>query len=277
MKTTVSFRLCLVLGVTITALPGCQKIMDKYAHLGGKDKAECRIRSFVSQQFYGTETASSSFNIYYDSRGNPESASSSDGNSFSFKYADDGRLKEYKYYAAYAGVVQSGTHWYWYSGNRIVKDSSWDVVEFIGEMYTTDTYERVSYITYDSEGRVSKDSVISQFTMNGYPDPYPITNVLTYSYDTDQNLILFYKDMLENPTSERITYDQKKSYLRTNSIWMFLARNYSRNNETGAVGYNNKGYPLGFMPSDKRGGTQSLTEHPFYHGGNPLELTYDCK
>ena len=86
---------------------------------------------------------------------------------------------------------------------------------------------------------------------------------MQYSYDTRGNL-----------EAASQTYDEEVSFLRTSKVLMFTERNYSRNNPTGASGYNDRDLPLGFP---------DFTENMFAtsHWGliqrnAPSEITYDC-
>jgi hypothetical protein len=283
MKRESSTGLTLLLCFALTSFLGCQKITDRYPWVSGNDKPQCRISTFVSQQYFGHPPGSFPYTVYYNGQGNPDSISANNGNAFYYRYDANHRLSEYSYISSVfvedVGINQTGHHWYGYIGNRVVKDSSSLTIEYLNDNPNVQEYETVTYPTYDQANRIIRDSGSRQMTMNGNTNPVPLPVDDLYSYDSRGDLIAYFESSSDGPPGDRITYDDKKSYLGTNNVWMFVTRNYSRHNETGATGYNAQGLPTGFAPTDKRGGQQSLTkvEGGGAKGGQPLAITYVCE
>lgn len=218
----ISLLLCLVLVSSV----GCNKIFDKYQP-DGKEERKCRIKTFVSQQYFKNASPEPGhFTVYYNTKGNPDSALSTNGKSFSFTYDSNDRLSKYNYHSDEGNRIIDGYHSYYYEGQKIIRDYGWEEAQVVNSDYNfLDTYETNSILSYDVQGRVSEDYVTAIFTHDGDADQSPVPHQINYAYDVNGNLILYVNDSDGNPTAERITYDNKKSYLRTHPVWMFIARN----------------------------------------------------
>jgi hypothetical protein len=91
---------------------------------------------------------------------------------------------------------------------------------------------------YDIYGRISK--IVSTYYFSATDDPLVgAVETTEYNYDSHGNLI---KELGG-------TYTTKPSIYRTHPVWMFVNRNYSINNESGPVTYNQAGLPLEYGPS----------------------------
>jgi hypothetical protein len=165
-----------------------------------------------------------------------------DNNVHKFTYDGKGKLSGYD---IFDGNYAFTHHSYGYMGNRITIDT----------MYTdlSEQLVQVSQLQYDNAGRIIKEDVHvieKDFT--------PVSEISTkmYSYDGHGNLV----------SSIVSAYDDKVSFLSTDPLWMFIHRNYSRNNPLGATGYNSKNLPLGFNEPG----------YVFLDYSQPLEIQYSC-
>jgi hypothetical protein len=242
---------CLMLSVIIQ-ITGCRKIIDIIFH-GHDEVNDCRIKE-IKQNLFGTEDFRTGI-VYYNSHDNPDSVifdietGSAGASLFHFIYDDQNRLIEYREdYSRDEGDYHS-KHNYTYENGRIVKDTF--------RIREAGTAAFILTLHYDAQGRVIKEDVL-QTESNGNPVEQEQDPNL-YEYDADGNLDL----------GDDVTYDDKKSFLRTNKLWMFTQRNYSENNPMGATSYNDSDLPLGFAP-ESRGDT-------FLQFGLPEEISYECE
>ncbi len=182
---------------------------------GNEDVSKCQIQTFYfAYAIYGYQD---SIVITYNSLGNP--ASGIRGNpgtgapNFIFHYDNRNRLKEL------IGLfdtsnVESAEVWHKYSYDeydRIIKDSIYNVPEVINGRPLEKRIVIVSY-EYDSQNRINKTTTLF----------FGPTKIINYTYD-------------ENGNRDRIAYDDKINFHRTNKIWMFLSRDYSLNNPANAT------------------------------------------
>lgn len=185
--------------------------------------------------------------FYYTPDGRPMSVIFEDPvnlstGSHQFEYDNQRRL--IRYFVAF-GIARDIYHTYGYKGGRISVDT---LHSELGPPFT-----QISQLTYDNKGRIVKEDI--EVTQR---DDMPVSEHTTIKYEYDAN---------GNLVSPLVTeYDNNVNYLRTNPIWMFLHRNYSRNNHQGVIGYNSQRLPLGF--------TTSL--FGFLRFGEPEELSYTC-
>jgi hypothetical protein len=94
-----------------------------------------------------------------------------------------------------------------------------------------------------------------------YDSQNRIVNGGAYNYDANGNLIL-----------PNVTYDDKKNYRQTNRIWMFIDRDYSKNNPFIATAYNSEGYPTVLPSQSFVPGRGNFIPYPL--GINTME--YSC-
>ena len=92
----------------------------------------------------------------------------------------------------------------------------------MGERPTNPEQSRITNYEYDNQGRIIKEHG-THFLGN-----------FRYSYQYDAN---------GNLTKPGVSYDDKVSIYRTIDIWMFLMRDYSKNNPVIAEECNDAGYP----------------------------------
>jgi hypothetical protein len=97
----------------------------------------------------------------------------------------------------------------------------------------------VNYYSYDSQDRITR--VRQEW---GYG-----SNDLIYNYDSNGNLIRTGYTPQGQPIP--LIYDNQVNPQRTNEVYMFVARDYSRNNAMAADSYNDKGLPLVFRQQSR--------------------------
>lgn len=267
MKKASLVTLWALLCIAFITLPGCRKFVEQYKP-GGKEDPKLRIKTFVSQEL--------NFTVYYNAKSDPDSVVADAGNWRAFQYDANGRLTKYTYHSSGTYDLAWGSHDYTYEGGRLTRDNWQEEHQSLMSYGYHELYLRDNLLSYDSQGRISSEE--GERIWYHDASPYPTYNeTKTYTYDANGNLELYVVNSDLVPTTERITYDDKKSYLRTHPVWMFITRNYSRNNEAGATKYNREGFPLAFAPTIKLGGTQTLFARLWSTGENPLEITYESR
>jgi hypothetical protein len=211
--------------ISFSVLISCKKHIDPEDY---EDLGLCNIKRVLIYKSGYTDTA----DFIYNAHGNPKAINVTNvatGNPrYVFTYDHGHRLKEF------ISLFDNGSFntWskYYYAGGRIVKDSSFTFGAYNGGAYPSDYYyQYVNYYEYDAAGRVSK--VTSEFSL---PAGTP-TAINTYNYDASGNRII-----------AGVVYDDKINFRRTNKIWKFVDRDYSRNNPMTATSYNAVGLPLSF-------------------------------
>lgn len=257
-------------------LLSCHKYLD-YLPGHGHGNVHYRIKTF-KPALVGYPPLT--FTIFYNREGDPDSIVAPGRHIIRFDYTAGRRLVGHSY-EMYDTVMdetlntseKTGRHWYWYEGNRIFKDSLWEDFHYNnGNSQSFDSHEKTSEFSYDEWGRIKKDTFLDKFTHQGGTSFYWGADFFTY--DRNGNLI----DSNWNSSGQRepVAYDNKPSYLLTHPLWMFLTRNYSRNNEVGAIGYNEAGLPLGFYRDASLGSKQVLFESVFYTEADKfLAITYE--
>ena len=156
-----------------------------------------------------------------------------------FKYDHSGRLTDY--IAPYDNNNYEVWFKYEYDGSgRIVSDTQFVFGQYIDSVPLPSTYLAApGFYEYDIWGRVTQET-----------RHYPMSNVQVwqYEYNSAGNLsaIKSFFNGVPAGTENITTYDTKVSVLRTNPVWMFLERNYSKNNKIAATSYNSKGLPTHF-------------------------------
>ena len=152
-------------------------------------------------------------------------------------------------------IVEATWHKYGYnSANQIIVDTIYNPgvpSEFAGDT-------SISQITYDNRGRIISETIRN--IKGGSP------RTLTYAYDSRGNLIV-------NGWSSS-SYDNSVSIFRTNHVFQFIHRNYSRNNAAAQITYNSKGLPLSNNPSNVTFFNAYATN---IGGGGITRASYDCQ
>jgi hypothetical protein len=249
MKLPNSFSTATVAVAAVIALSSCQKIIDKIFHGHGHEQTGCIITE-VKQPLGFNEDVRTGI-VYNNTHGDPDSVifdietGSAGAHLFYFKYDNMHRLVEYSGWYSRETDDYYFIHRYGYEGSQIVYDTA--------QWREAGTWTRMSLLEYDAEGRV-----VNETSRDTLPDGQTGTSsegpTFTYTYNADGNLA-------------GGNYDDKVSFLRTNEVWTFTQRNYSKNNPDGAIGYNSEDLPLGFSEGH---GVQ------FLQFGGPSEIQYDC-
>ena len=240
----------LFLAMTIFLFLGCQKIFDRVLH-GGHEKTDCRIVSVKQHLGFSDELRTGL--VYYNDHGDPDSVifdiatGSAGAHLFYFVYDEHHRLIEYREdYSRDPGDYYY-KHNYVYDNGLIVIDST--------RIREAGSITEVRTLHYDHRQRVIKED---RLWVEG--DGEPMNEVLdpfVYDYNDAGNL-----------NGDQVAYDNKVNFMRTNWVWMFTQRNFSKNNPEGAISYNEHNLPFGFE---------------FEHGvnflmfGGPAEIVYECE
>lgn len=233
-------------------LGGCEKIHDYIEDHPSAEMNICMIKSISFTDQYGR---ADSFTVSYNTVGNPVSVirpvAGTGFPNYIFKYDVRQRLTDF------IGMYTSGNaaefwHKYFYDGKgRIVIDSVYTLCSLSNGSIANYYWSYRRLYDYDSENRIVRDS------FNSVGGPYPSAS--HFSYDANGNRV-------------GGVYDQKIHFRRTNKIWMFLDRDYSRNNPFNAVSYNGYALPTAVNFSYKTGQLTFL--------GNTFataKITYSCK
>ena len=175
--------------------------------------------------------------MYYNNHNNPDSVifdfeGSTVGVAlFYFLYDDQDRLIEYRSDYNHEPDGYYIRHTYAYENGVVVRDTT--------RAHVAGQSTDVGNVEYDAKGRIVK--VTSHvIELDHSPADYP-GDPSIYEYDDIGNLY-----------GETNEYDDKISFLRTNTVWMFTQRNYSMNNLLGATSYNEHGLPTEFADDKRR-------------------------
>ena len=215
---------------------GCRKLYDYIQTHGDGDYKACNIKKLqvlYYPPFAGAKTDTFNFQFTYNALGNPVSVindhvGTGNGNFF-FKYDKYNRLREFT--SLYTNGYET---WHRYGCNdkgQVVRDTMHIFGALVnGAPVPSDFYYYFDF-AYDSKNRISTETVASYIREN-----LSFIDKKVYTYDAKGNLV----------TNGVNVYDDKLSIYRTNSIWMFILRDYSVNNRFIATKYNEFGLPLVF-------------------------------
>ena len=186
---------------------------------------------------------------------------------YEFRYDSKGRLSDYiGYYPAINGTGGPFEFWTRYiydDKGRIIRDTCYHYGTY-GPMLALNPAYHVKTLTeyeYDQEQRVSR--TVRRQLLNGVPI---VGNVADYKfiYNDEGNLIV-----------PGANYDDKVSPFRLNKVWMFLSRNYSKNNIVPAASYNALGLPTQF--TNPISGSIPQLDLLYFLGLNGSQIEYQCK
>jgi hypothetical protein len=223
-------------------LSSCQK-KDEYLdtefakgkHIDGNAKSigelkKCSILQIIYPVPGGTTDV---LQFMYNSSGDPLSIKRNSGGhtgypNYDFKYDQKKKLTDFV--GPYNSTTAEFWHKYFYDGyGNIVLDSTY-IFPTIVNGFPENAYDRrLTFYTYDVYNRIIKDSTVSASAP-------PVVH--TYAYDANGN-------------KTGRSYDGNTNINRTNSIWMFLNRDYSVNNPFNADAYNTSGLPTNFNLSQE--------------------------
>jgi hypothetical protein len=225
-----------------------------------KELKKCQIKRITTS--YDPYHGPATFTFEYNKKGDPVAVKpsfiSEGSTNWLFRYDSKHRLTDF------IGAPRENAFEFWQKyvyddHSRAIKDTIYVWGSFAPESGPLNWYSQwYSDYEYDQQGR------ISLYTMHSanYPGSFIETR---YLYDANGNLVM-----------PGFTYDNKISLFRTNEIWMFITRNYSRNNAIVATSYNSSGLPLGFnapIPSPLFSFNNSFDGWVL----NNSVIEYDCK
>ncbi len=221
-------------------MAGCQKVLD-YIHLtttdGKADLKICAIKNLkVTNTFVGSGVVQViRYSFHYNWLGNPDSVVTDNvatGNpNLIFKYDKHNRLIEFQ--RPYTLINGNGNYETWdkygYNNkNQIVQDTQYvfgSVMDSVPEVLDLQvTYTRYAYD--------AQDRIVAQTDSIYRSGKFSVANSKSYIYDSKGNLVT------------GAVYDDKLNIKRTNTIWMFITKDYSVNNPLKSSAYNSFGLPL---------------------------------
>ena len=121
----------------------------------------------------------------------------------------------------------------------IIRDTTQFFGQLQGETPLPGMDTLVNIYSYDSQGRISR--VHRQWDDR--------SDDLFYNYDSNGNLTRTAYNTQGQPIT--LTYDNQVNPQRTHEVFMFVARDYSRNNAASAQSYNDMGLPLAFRQQSR--------------------------
>lgn len=231
--------------VLLMVFTGCRKFFD-WKHGGHHHDPGCRIKKVT--MYEGADTMYANFN--YNHKGDPVSVVISDPSTgrpnLVFRYDHKGRLKEF--YAPYSMDANSNyEQWFTYRYDwkgRIVSDTAYAFGSVINHVpQPLNDYKSYATYEYDAWDRVIK--VVRTYVSVNNPEP-PVA-IEEYVYDEDGNLEWWLRSSNVTPSVTEIymgPYGNKRNVRHTHKVWQFIDRNYSINEEAGAVAHNAAGLPL---------------------------------
>lgn len=165
-------------------------------------------------------------------------------------------------------------------------DNKRRLTDYIGA-YDNDFFEFWHRYVYDKKDRVIRDTTyFFGVIIDGEPDYAYDMAIITYEYDQYGRIVHTSQEWFDYPghpletyysydgkgnlVIPGVTYDDKVSIHRTNSIWMFIDRNYSLNNGY-ATAWNGNGLPTNMKLNDLGGRFAG-----FYYGRLD-SIRYQCK
>jgi hypothetical protein len=253
-------------------LAACHKYID-WDDVWHKHNPNCRIEKITWYPEFGPDTITGTFS--YNSKGNPDSVIMSHANTATphhlFRYDNKGRLTD-----LIAPYLHNDAYEYWVQYNydnkgRVVSDMHHTFGDYVnGEPLPSTFLTTTGVYEYDAWDRVVK-------IVRTYP---PFTGNLvitdTYEYNLEGNMTR-HQNLTQNGLQfEEVfndnDYDDKVSMWRTNRLWMFIDRNYSKNNARPASTYNAKGLP-------SKWDLPQFTSWRFLHSFDMQrsEIVYKCK
>jgi hypothetical protein len=231
------------------------------------DFSDCKLRSIYHDLYQIDGNIISVRGLFsYNPKGNPVSLLYDlDGiryyslPAYHFVYDSQHRLKEWRLSYENGEKITTIHRFSYNSSNVIIADTT----IFPQGAGQPDIF--VSTLSYDSEGRIIKESISHTQSSTSVFEP---TRNPTYTYDNRGNLgVNGWKSSW---------YDYKTSFRRTHPLFMFITRNYSRNNPYTdlSVGrkYNSRWLPLSVVP----GNDEFFASYPS-RPGHIKKLLYDCQ
>ena len=224
-----TFLLIACTGLFIT---GCRKLYDYISSHGDGDFKTCNIKKITYYRIYDDKRTlrdTVTYNFTYNRLGDPISVINNKvetGNpNLFFTYDRYNRLSEYlREYSS--SSYDTWSTFYYNDKGQIVYQSVYGNGNIVnGRPQFSDIYASHVAYSYDNKGRIAHevDSAFFRGTLSGV---FPFD----YSYDANGDRV-------------GATYDNKLSLYRTNSVWMFITRDYSLHNPFTATRYNDFSLP----------------------------------
>ena len=262
------------LPATVAALLffGCQRIDDilQKDSLVVNGCAIATVHIPANFEYDGSEAYTATFS--YNAHGQPTSINydkqSQTGypNHFIFRYDAKNRLTDL--IATYDNsTFDSWNVFYYNSKGQISLDSVFIFGSLDGEPPSQSDEDELAfntYFTYDEQGRI-RQAINDHYPSSTDPEVDPFKDTSNYTYNSDGNLV-----------HGNSTYDTKVNMNRTNNIWMFMNRDYSRNNFRAAVSYNKKCLPLEFTAGPIPFALFGFHEDPSDAKIDNVQITYTC-
>ncbi|HYF31483.1 MAG TPA: hypothetical protein VD993_10225 [Chitinophagaceae bacterium] len=247
--------------LAVMQLTSCKReVMKKESKV-----SPCRIKKII-QKMPGVQDRTGVFT--YNSSGDPigftPEGFSTGSVKYEFRYDKDRRLTDYiGYYPGSPGVnpfFEFWTKYYFGSDGRVSHDTTYFYGIYGAELTTYyKPYQNTTTYTFDQQERVSR--TVKREIRNGAAAM--LMADYKYAYNEFGNLV-----------TAGANYDDKTNVYSTNRIWMFLNRNYSKNNVLHGTSYNSYGLPLGFARSPSQGPWLSML---VFLGLGECEIEYECK
>lgn len=254
------------ISIALVFLAGCHKFID-WGDVWHEHNPDCRIEEITYHPSFGPDTIFAKFS--YDHRGNPTKIISSfigtGRPSHFFRYDKKGRLVDY------LGLNREDAFsyhfWYHYKYDpqgRIIEDSLYLFGNMINGQPQPDgpNFMKANY-EYDAYNRVKKVTRIYFYGVE--------MNEYIYNLAGNLEIVNNYFDS-HLARSDTFHFDNKVNIHRTNRVWMFLNKNYSRNNSMPATKYNKSGLPLQFRLPE-HSGFNFLTSIELGHS----DIRYRCR
>jgi hypothetical protein len=220
------------------SLVACHKFVD-IDDLWHKHNPDCRIEEIVYVSPSAPDTLQAKFS--YNHKGNPTSVLFNDVGTgrpnFVFRYNHKGQLTDF------IGPYTNNHYEIWFhyeldAKGRAISDSFYVFGSYIaGQPLPDATIRSGAVYEYDDYDRVKK-------VTRTYAGGTPFTETDEYLYNMAGNLDIhntYFNGIFTG--TETFTYDNKVHLRRTNRIWMFIDRDYSKNNSRTATQYNSSGLP----------------------------------
>lgn len=225
----------IAVALLFVSLIACHKFID-IDDLWHQHNPDCRIEEISYLPSFGPDPTVATFS--YNHKGNPTAVNfnfvSTGRPNLLFRYNNKGWLTDY--IAPYTnGHYEYWAHYTHDNKGRIIADSSFTFGTIPNGQPMPDASIRGATVyEYDSYDRIKKVT-----------RTYPIyTEANEYIYNAAGNMEI-QKRYIDGHFSGADTfhYDNKVNVRRTNRIWMFIDRDYSKNNRKVAEHYNKSGLP----------------------------------
>lgn len=224
-----SYKLILLI-LVFSSITGCRKLTEGF-RFDPPQTSSYRIDKIDVVPYQNRK--GTVFSFYYNEFGDPREIINTDGGLGSpnvyFRYDENKRLIEIQGKYADSAAYEKWMKFGYSAKGQITKDTSWLFGQIIGSKPDPNSlaiYE-TSY-AYDAMGRIVKT------VQTDLKNPEKPVIEKLYTYNDRGNLV------------NSFDYDDKISFLRAHPIWMFIARDYSKNNRAAAREYTFNGLPSYF-------------------------------